>query len=138
GLREVNGHLLYALTDDEYGAAYKWLDQIGLLRDLDAAVSSLKEGKGNLDKEVDRLTNAFMDAWEAHAGVKTYGEAVAEVLERRQSEGDSLDMTPDQWLQFARTASLERAREKADELGVQVAWDCDRARTPDGFYQIRG
>ena len=42
------------------------------------------------------------------------------------------------WIEFAKTASLYAAREKARELGVDAAWDCERAKTPEGYYQVRG
>src|SRR5213075_2512038 len=35
-------------------------------------------------------------------------------------------------------ASLYAAREKAHELGVDVDWACEAARTPEGYYQVRG
>ena len=30
------------------------------------------------------------------------------------------------------------AKEKARSLGVQIIWDCEHAKTPEGYYQIRG
>jgi isocitrate lyase len=33
---------------------------------------------------------------------------------------------------------LYTAREKAKELGADVAWDCERVKTSEGYYQIRG
>jgi isocitrate lyase len=68
----------------------------------------------------------------------TYGEAVAELLEFRESEGEPLGMSVDEWRQFAERASLYTAREKARELGAAVGWDCELAKTPEGYYQVRG
>ena len=34
--------------------------------------------------------------------------------------------------------SYEEAREKAKSLGVNVTWDCELARTPEGYYPIQG
>ena len=47
-------------------------------------------------------------------------------------------MSAAEWRQFAERASLYTAREKAKELGADVAWDCERAKTPEGYYQVRG
>ena len=77
-------------------------------------------------------------AWEDEAGLETYGEAVAEVLDFRASEGEPLEMSADEWRRFAARASLYAAREKARALGVDVGWDCELARTPEGYYQVRG
>jgi isocitrate lyase len=47
-------------------------------------------------------------------------------------------MSVDDWRHFAAQASLNTAREKARELGVDVEWNCETARTPEGYYQVRG
>lgn len=47
-------------------------------------------------------------------------------------------MSAAQWREFAKTASLYAARGKAKELGADVAWDPERVKTPEGYYQIRG
>ena len=31
-----------------------------------------------------------------------------------------------------------KAREKARSVAVNVTWDCEHAKTPDGYYQVRG
>jgi isocitrate lyase len=68
----------------------------------------------------------------------TYGEAVAELLEFNASDGESSDMSADEWRAFAQRAPLYTAQQKAKELGLNVAWDCELAKTPEGYYQIRG
>jgi isocitrate lyase len=47
-------------------------------------------------------------------------------------------MSAAEWRQFAERASLYAAREKAKELGVLAKWDCELAKTPEGYYQVRG
>ena len=79
-----------------------------------------------------------MEVWQEVAGMKTYGDAVAEVMSFRASEGERFEMTVEQWYAFARRASLYEAREKARAMGIQVVWDCELPKTPDGFYQIQG
>ena len=68
----------------------------------------------------------------------TYGEAVADVLEFSESEGEPVDMSSADWRKFAERASLYAAREKAKELGVDPPWSCELAKTPEGYYQVRG
>ena len=68
----------------------------------------------------------------------TYGEAVAEVLEFGESEGELVEMSSQEWRQFARRASMFAAQEKAKALGVAPGWDCELSKTPEGYYQIRG
>jgi isocitrate lyase len=139
GVEELNGHLLYALSDGEYAAADGWLERTGLAAVVDQAAPALKAGDGNqVDAVFDSVESRLVERWESEAGLETYGEAVAEVLAFRASEGESLDMSVDEWRTFAARASLYAAREKARSLGVQIVWDSEHARTPEGYYQVRG
>jgi isocitrate lyase len=139
GVTELNGHLLYAFPDGEYAAAEAWLERQGIL-DLvaEAATARRENGQQSIDAVFDKVESRFVDAWEQDAGLETYSEAVADLLEFRESEGEPLDMSAAEWRQFAERASLHMAREKAKELGADVGWDCERVKTPEGYYQIRG
>jgi isocitrate lyase len=139
GVTEINGHLLYALPDDEYAVADAWLDAKGIARLIDEAASTWTASRsGSLDALFDRVESQFVDAWQSDAGLDTYGNAVAEVLRFKDSEGEALAMKPADWIEFARTASLHAARKKAAELRADAPWDCELARTPEGYYQVRG
>ena len=139
GVKELNGHLLYALPEGEYAAASAWLDRQGILDLASVAVNTSREnGQKSIDDLFDQVESRFVAAWEDDAGLMTYGEAVAEVLQFDESEGEPTDMSPDEWRQFAARASLYAARAKAKELGADPGWDCELAKTPEGYYQIRG
>jgi isocitrate lyase len=138
GVAELNGHLLYALSDEEYALADAWLDRAGLAALAADEVSALAGEAGGIDAAFDRVESRLVERWEAEAGLQTYGDAVAEVLAFRASEGEALDMPADEWRAFARQASFYAAREKARALGVHIVWDCEHAKTPEGYYQVRG
>ena len=139
GVNELNGHLLYALPEGEYAVADAWLRNHGITTLIDeAATAWAKDRSGSVDVMFDRVESAFVDAWQEDAGLDTYGNAVAEILRFKESEGEALALKPAEWIEFARTASLYAAREKARELGVDAPWDCELARTPEGYYQVRG
>jgi isocitrate lyase len=139
GVRALNGHLLYAIPDGEHAAASAWLERKGLLLLVAEAVAAYGDGKESpLDTIFDAVASRFAAVWEEDAGLETYGDAVAEVLDFRASEGEPLETSADEWRRFAARASLYAAREKARALGVDVGWDCDLARTPEGYYQVRG
>ncbi|GFG72827.1 isocitrate lyase ICL2 [Mycobacterium botniense] len=139
GVKELNGHLLYSLPDGEYAAADAWLERQGLV-DLvaQAAAGWQQNGRQSVDALFDNIEARFVEAWQDDAGLETYGEAVADLLEFRESEGEPAEMSTAEWRQFAAHASLFEAREKAKELGADVGWDCERAKTPEGYYQVRG
>jgi isocitrate lyase len=86
---------------------------------------------------LDRIVSRFLDVWQAEASLKTYGQAVADVMEFRAGEGERFDMTPDDWMTFAGNTSFRNAREKAKSMGINIIWDCELAKTPEGFYQIQ-
>jgi isocitrate lyase len=139
GVEELNGHLLYSLPDGEYAAADTWLERQGIANVIMEAASAYRAGKEeSIDALFDKVESQFVDSWQDDAGLMTYGEAVAELLEFREREGEPLDTSAADWRQFAERASLYEAREKARNLGADAGWDCERAKTPEGYYQIRG
>jgi isocitrate lyase len=139
GVRELNGHLLYSLADEEWTAADAWLERTGIAR---LAAESVAGWNGSTDGAVDALfdkvASRCLELWETEAGLETYGEAVAELLEFRDSEGEALEMSVEQWRRFARRASFYAARRQARAMGVNVVWDCEQSKTPEGYYQVRG
>jgi isocitrate/methylisocitrate lyase len=139
GVKELNGHLLYSLPDGEYAAADGWLERHGIAELVAKAASAWRDdGEQSIDDLYDKVESRFVEAWEEDAGLETFGEAVADLIEFRESEGEPQDTSAEEWRQFANRASLYSAREKAKELGADVAWDCERAKTPEGYFQIRG
>ncbi|WP_062887227.1 isocitrate lyase ICL2 [Mycobacterium avium] len=139
GVKDLNGHLLYALPEAEYAEATAWLERQGIQGVISDAVNTWREnGQQSIDDLFDQVESRFVAAWEDDAGLMTYGEAVAEVLEFAASEGEPADMSADEWRAFAARASLYSAKAKAKELGFDPGWDCELAKTPEGYYQIRG
>ena len=139
GIEEINGHLLYSITEEEYAEAEAWLVKAGVMKSLQKQAGTYRDGEAvSADAVLDSLSGQLVVAWESEAGLETYGEAVAEMMEFRIGEGERFDMSVDGWREFARTASLQRATVRAREMGVTVIWNPEPAKTPEGFYQIRG
>lgn len=139
GVEELTGYQLYATGEAEYAHADAWLAKTGLAALYDDAVALYeKSGRTAADAAFDKVFDRFVDVWQGEANVKTYGEAVAEVIRFLAGEGTKLAMTEAEWTAFAQRASFYQINEKVKELGVQVTWDCEHAKTPDGYYQVRG
>ncbi|WAJ42759.1 isocitrate lyase ICL2 [Mycobacterium sp. Aquia_216] len=139
GVKDLNGHLLYALADGEYGIANAWLERQGILGLVSEAVNTWREdGQKSIDDLFDQVESQFIAAWEDDAGLMTYSDAVAEVLSFGESEDEPASMSPAEWRQFAARTSHYAAREKARELGAAPDWSPELARTPEGYYQVRG
>ncbi|GJM36891.1 MAG: isocitrate lyase 2 [Acidimicrobiales bacterium] len=138
GVTDLNGHLLYGIPDDQKADAMAWLERRGLTADIADAAAAANAGTITAEQALDTVGNAFVDAWQAAAGLMTYGEAVAEAMAFRAEEGVELPMTQDEWAAFSERASWHAAEAKADEMGLEVHWDGRLAKTPEGYYQIRG
>jgi len=139
GVGEVNGHLLYRVSDDAYRKASAWLDHIGVftyIGDLLAAHDAARALP--VDRIVDQAVDRFADLWEAEAGVKTYGQAVADAMWFHVDEGQIFEVSVEEWLDWSSRVSLGEARERARSMGVNVVWDCELARSPEGYYPIQG
>ena len=139
GVTDLNGHLLYALPEAESAEADAWLDKSGVAATADAAAKAFLDGDGKQAEAVlDTVADTFLTTWQSDAGILTLGDAVAEVIAFRTEEGVQLDMTVDEWLAFAKTASWYAARAKAESMGLDVTWEPDLAKTPEGYYQVQG
>lgn len=139
GAEELNGFLLYALSEAEYAAADAWLERTGLASLAEEGAREWrKQGGDAAGRALDRAASRLVETWEDEAGLETYGEAVEAVLTFMAEEEEEPPMPAAEWRAFAARASFYDAREQARALGLNVPWDCDLARTPEGYYQVRG
>jgi isocitrate lyase len=139
GVDEVRGHMMFAMSDSEYAAASAWLETTGLLPLIGENAKTYKQSADALvDNMLDKVIPRFLDAWQEAADLKTYGQAVADVIAFRVSQGESFDLSAEEWLAFSKRASWYAAREKAKAQGIDVPWDCELAKTPEGYYQVQG
>jgi isocitrate lyase len=139
GVRELGGHLLHRVSAADYESAYAWFKSAGLLAAIDeAARTALGGGTTDIGGVLDSISSRFVDVWQAEAGLKTYGEAVAGAMAFELSEGRKLGLSVEEWLEFASSAGNGDAREKARSLGVNVTWDWELPRAPEGYFPIVG
>jgi len=140
GVEEINGHQLYDLSESSYQNALHWFEGAGILEKIDAEIKAYSDGSQHLvDRALNTAQDQFVEAWESESGLTTYPEAVAEAMRFQQEEGTEFPMTPEEWLEYARTVSLEEARAKTLEMGLdEVPWSAELSRTPEGYYQVRG
>jgi len=138
GVDEVRGHLLFAVSETEYRATFAWLEQAGLMSMITETAPAARHASATeLDTALQRIDTRYAEIWQAEAGLKTYGQAVADVMELRTDEGDHFDMSVEQWLAFSKHTSFYEARSRAESMGVEVVWDCELPKTPEGFYQLQ-
>lgn len=90
------------------------------------------------EETLDNVMAAVRQAWADKAGLQTYPDAVANVLLARGQSRAKLSMTVERWKTFASSVSHAEARERAASMGIEIFWDWDLPRTPEGFYPITG
>ena len=139
GIEELSGYQIYATCASECAAADRWLQDHGLVQAIDDSATGLRDGKiATVDAAFDKVFDLYVDLWQKIAGIKTWAEAVADVIDSLRSEGRDVGMTREQWLVWANGVGWYEANELARSMGLSVQWDCEHAKTPDGYYQIRG
>lgn len=170
GFKEINGHLLYRISEKAYREAEEWLRQERLTSRIHEGIAKInkeiasweklrrqvRRGGGGqkvareefaalevwskkvTEETVDNILAGIRQAWAGNAGLKTYADAVAQVMQARVQSGVKLPMTTDQWKTFAKNVSHDEAREQSKSMGIDIFWSWDLPRTPEGFYQITG
>jgi len=136
---EVRGHLLFAVSETEYKATFAWLTQAGLTPLITETAQRIAHAEAaEVEAALEQIDTRYMEVWQSQAGLKTYGQAIADVMKSRTDEGERYEMSVEEWLTFAKSASFYEVRERAKAMGIQVIWDCELPKTPEGFYQIQG
>ncbi len=131
--------MMYRISDEVYAETDTWLDKNGLSGEIDAAIKALpSQSATDTNAALDNISTRLLELWQMEAAMKTYGEAVADVMKFQQDEGSELPMTIEEWEAYAEKASISEAQDKARSMGCNAIWNCDIARTPEGYYQVRG
>ncbi len=139
GHKDILGHLLFDLAEEQHQLAIDWFKSADIYEKLEAIISQkVSEDRLELDHMLDEAMTIVVQAWETDAGIKTFPEAVADRLQLLQEDGRETDMTVDEWMKYAKNVSHFMARQKAKQIGANITWDWNRPRTTEGFFQIRG
>ena len=138
GIDDARGHLLYKISAAEYDEASAWLERTGVMRVLENSVEAFQQAGGSSAEELlDIVETSYVEAWQSEADLTSYPQAVADVIEFRASEGERFDVSADEWLAFANRTSFHAARARARSMGIDIVWDCEASKTPEGYYQIQ-
>jgi isocitrate lyase len=139
GIDDARGHLLFKISAAEYDEANAWLTRAGVMRVLEDSVKAFKQSDGlSVEAMLDRVETRYLEAWQAEANLKSYPDAVADVITFRANEGERFDMGAEEWLAFANRTSFPAARARARTMGINIIWDCEVSKTPEGYYQVQG
>ena len=139
GVDDARGHLLFKISDEEYDGASAWLARTGVARMLELSAQEYLHADGQSAEELlESVETRYLEAWLSEASLTSYPQAVADVIEFRADDGEPLDISAQEWLAFANQTSLHAARARARSMGIDITWDCEASKTPEGFYQVQG
>jgi isocitrate/methylisocitrate lyase len=139
GIDDVRGHLLFKISAAEYDQASAWLTRTGVMRVLEDSAKAFRQAGGSpVEALLERVETRYLEAWQSEADLKSYPQAVADVIEFRGSDGERFDMSAGEWLAFANQTSFHAARARAKSMGIDIIWDCEVSKTTDGYYQVQG
>ncbi len=138
GVEDARGHLLFKISGEEYDEASAWLAQSGVLRALEASAEAFLLDGGPAEELLENVEAQYLQAWLAEASLTSYPQAVADAIDFRADEGESFDLTSGDWLAFANQTSFHAARARARSMGIDITWDCEVSKTPEGYYQVQG
>ena len=135
GLDEIE--VTFSSGATEYTEARAWLEGVGLMALIRKSYEIARDaGRELCSRACSRpMTTQFAETWQAEAGLKTYGEAVADILELPTADGETFDTTAEEWRAFASQASFFEVREKLEltrhpgHLGSRAAQDPGPATT---------
>jgi len=137
GVAEVYGHELYQETNAQR-VAMEWVKANGIEAVIQEELPNLvDETAHTFEKAFNNVLSKLVEVWQEKAVVKTIGQALNDLIAFEEAEGHKRDL-PANWEAFIAKATIEEVRAKAVELGIDLVWDCQIMRTPDGYYQIRG
>ena len=81
---------------------------------LEESAKAFQQADGSVAEALlDRVETRYLEAWQPEANLKSYPQAVADVIEFRASEGERFEITAEEWLAFANRMSFHAARAKA-------------------------
>ena len=138
GVNDVRGHLLFEISAAEYDEASAWLARTGVMRVIEESAKAFQQADGSsVEALLEEVETPYLEAWQSEASLKSYPQAVADVIEFRESEGELFDMSSGEWLAFANRTSFHAARARARSMGIDITWDCEVSKTSEGYYQIQ-
>jgi isocitrate lyase len=137
GVDDARGHLMYKISEAEHDEARGWLERTGVMRVLEDGAKAFQQADESSEALLERVETQYLEAWQSEANLKSYPQAIADVIEFRASEGERFDLTADEWLAFANQTSFHAARASAKSMGIDIIWDCELSKTTEGYYQLQ-
>lgn len=139
----VQGHELYS-SKAVSQRAKDWLETNKINDYIDQKIELLVEDEAfTFEKSFDEILNHVVKTWEEDAKVMTISEAAIDLVELCFAEGNCDEETINMgllknWRDAVKAMSIKEVFDFVFSLGLDLEWDCEIMRSPEGYYQIRG
>ncbi len=139
GVEAIYGHELYDLPEEEMERALSFLTETQLTFKILDEIDRLKSDVASEYEPIyHSLLGELVTVWESEAGVKTIGAAMVDLVKQHELKGIHYHLTSCDLKAFCQAATIRQVMEKARQLGIDLEWDCALAKTPEGYYQVKG
>ena len=140
GLDEIRGHLLFAVPDHELQQATAWLARVGLrsLIERNAALARERAPESPWTCCSTRSTRGIPRCGRKRQASRPTARLLGMSSSSGSQRASDPPMTLAEWRAFASRASFSEVADMAASLDIQVAWDPELPKTPEGFYQVQG
>ena len=93
GVKEINGHKLYKISDETYAETDKWLEETGIASVIDENVERMKGDTHEFETTFDSIVTHFVEIWEEESGLTTFSETIETLMQFNIEQGIEFDMT---------------------------------------------
>ena len=80
GVKEINGHTLYKISDETYAETDEWLEETGIASIINKNVERMKGDSLDLETAFDSIVTKFVQTWEEESGLSTFGETKEKLI----------------------------------------------------------
>lgn len=138
GIKDVQGHYLFDLSPSEYKNALEWIKRVGLDEKVKEMAEKYKKGSlFTIDHVLNPLLDQLLEFWQDEAGLATFNEIISYILQNHEENNETFNISSEEWQIYVKTHSIFEAKEKIRSMGLEITWDIDLPRTPEGYYPLR-
>lgn len=131
------GHMLYSeqVISEK---AKSWLKGINVDQKIEDSLIDLHMDQAHtFEKTLNEIMDFVIQEWEKEAGVKTIGEAAKQAITLALNDAVELVLPAEQERELS-MMSIAEVKDYMQSLGLTFYWNCEKMRSPEGYYQIKG
>ena len=138
GASSIYGHELYALPEEEFKQAMVFIEDKGLVAKINQLKTSLESSvASDFEPAYQKVLNLLVKTWEEEAQVMTIGTALLTAFDQSGVLSTNKPLRAE-LEEFVATATIKQVKKKAETLGLMMNWEAELAKTPEGYYQVKG